>query len=68
MPKHKNHYLKIGEAALFLNVSTQTLRAWDRERKLKTHRNKENKYRLYSISELQNFKENRKRKYNKTNK
>ncbi len=46
-------YLTIQEAAEFLNVTTQTLRNWDRLKKFKPHRHPMNNYRLYTRTELQ---------------
>jgi len=67
MPKDKIRYLKIKEAAAFLGVSSSTLRAWDKNGKLRASRRKGSKYRLYSMSDLQKFRENnRMRKYNKS--
>jgi len=47
--------LKIKEAAEFLGVSPQTLRTWDKNKKLPALRHPLNKYRLYKIAELENF-------------
>lgn len=46
-------YLQIKEAAEKLGVSASTLRNWEKQGKLKAHRNPNNKYRLYKISELE---------------
>lgn len=48
----KNQCLQIKEAAEFLNVTTQTLRNWDKANKLKSHRHPINKYRLYKRADL----------------
>ncbi|OGF52491.1 hypothetical protein A3I27_04095 [Candidatus Giovannonibacteria bacterium RIFCSPLOWO2_02_FULL_43_11b] len=61
-------YLKIKDAAIFLGVSPETLRFWEKSDKLKCFRDPKNKYRLYKISLLQKFRENHKRKYNKSKK
>ena len=45
-------YLKIKEAAALLGVSSMTLRNWDKQEKLKPHRNPINGYRLYKKDEL----------------
>jgi excisionase family DNA binding protein len=45
-------YLKIKEAAEYLNVTAQTLRNWDNDGKLKPYRNPMNKYRLYKKADL----------------
>ncbi len=44
--------LRIQEAAKFLKVTSQTLRNWDNQGKLKPHRHPMNNYRLYKKSEL----------------
>lgn len=46
-------YLKIKDAADLLGVSASTLRNWEKQGKLKAHRNPNNKYRLYKKSELE---------------
>ena len=45
-------YLRISEAAEFLGVAQATLRNWGRNRKIATHRNPVNGYRLYRKSDL----------------
>ncbi len=47
-------YVTIKSAADILNISTETLRNWDRSGKLKAKRDK-NGYRVYNISELEKF-------------
>lgn len=42
-------------ASDILAVSANTLRQWDKIGKLKAIRNKNNKYRLYDISEIQDL-------------
>lgn len=66
MENNYRQYLKINQAAQFLGVSRETLRDWDRSKKLQAFRHPKNKYRLYRISELQKSKENHKRKYHKS--
>ena len=44
--------LRIKEAAELLKVTPQTLRNWDNQGKLKTHRHPMNNYRLYKKSDL----------------
>ncbi|HEX5632560.1 MAG TPA: MerR family DNA-binding transcriptional regulator, partial [Gemmatimonadales bacterium] len=44
--------LSLSEAAALLGVSVQTLRRWDREGKLRAHRNPVNGYRQYARDEL----------------
>ena len=51
MPK-LDGYLRIKEAAEYLGVSTNTLRSWGRNGKLKERRHPMNGYRLYSQKEL----------------
>lgn len=46
-------YLTIQQAARFLGVSTQTLRRWDSEGKLKSVRHPGNDYRYYKRSDLE---------------
>lgn len=46
-------YLTIKEAAVFLGVSPNTLRNWERAGRLATHRHPFNRYRLYKKADLQ---------------
>jgi MerR family transcriptional regulator, copper efflux regulator len=46
-------YLTIKEAAEFLGVSPSTLRNWEKQGKLSTHRNPVNRYRLYRKDDLE---------------
>lgn len=48
-------YLTVKEAAEFLEVSALTLRNWDNNGKLHAYRHPINKYRLYSIGDLEKF-------------
>ena len=48
-------YLMINEAAEFLGVSKDTLRRWDRARKLKARRHPVSNFRLYLRSDLDEF-------------
>lgn len=50
-----NGYLTIGDAAKFLGVSVQTLRYWDKKKKIVSSRNPINDWRLYRIADLQNI-------------
>jgi excisionase family DNA binding protein len=50
-----NEYLKIRDAANVLGVHPDTLRRWEREKKLNTYRHPLNRYRLYLRSELENL-------------
>jgi len=45
-------FLKVGEAAELLGVSASTIRNWEREGKLRAHRNPFNGYRLFDKREL----------------
>lgn len=45
-------YLKIKDAAALVGVSSMTVRNWDKQEKLKPHRNPINGYRLYKKEEL----------------
>jgi MerR family transcriptional regulator, copper efflux regulator len=47
------HYLKIKKAAEFLGVHPNTLRNWERNKKITTHRNPLNRYRLYKKEDLE---------------
>jgi len=46
-------YLKITEAAKFLGVTTNTLRNWEKEKKITVYRNPQNMYRLYKKEDLE---------------
>ena len=47
-------YVTIQSAAEILGISVETLRNWDKKRKLSALRDK-NGYRMYKISELETF-------------
>ena len=47
-----NKYLTIKEAAEFLDVTGQTLRNWDKQRRLTPYRHPINNYRLYKKRDL----------------
>lgn len=49
------NYLKIGEAADKLGVSTETLRRWDKSGKFKSERHPINNYRVYKEVHIENF-------------
>lgn len=49
------HYLTIKEAADFLDITTLTLRNWDKKGKLVAFRHPINDYRLYRIADLEKF-------------
>jgi len=46
-------YLKITEAAKFLGVTANTLRNWEKEKKIMVYRNPQNLYRLYKKEDLE---------------
>lgn len=46
-------YLKIQDAADFLGVTPNTLRNWQKERKITAYRNPLNRYRLYKKEDLE---------------
>ena len=46
-------YLKIGDAADFLGVSTNTLRNWQQKGIIKVYLNPKNRYRLYKKEDLE---------------
>ncbi len=48
-----DEYLKVNAAALYLGVSASTLRNWEKQGKLSTHRNPINGYRLYKKQDLE---------------
>ena len=53
---HKiDDYLKIKDAAALLGVSQNTLRNWEKQKKLKTYRNPVNRYRLYLRKDLEDL-------------
>lgn len=46
-------YLKIKDAATIVGVSPSTLRNWEKQGKLRAHRNPVNSYRLYKRNDLE---------------
>jgi excisionase family DNA binding protein len=46
-------YLKIEEAAEFLGVSANTLRNWEKAKKIRSYRNPLSNYRLYKKEDLE---------------
>ncbi len=48
-------YFTVTEAALFLGVSPNTLRNWEKAKKIRVYRNPINHYRLYKKYELEAF-------------
>lgn len=46
-------YLKIKDAAKFLGVTPNTLRNWEKEKKIQVYRNPQNDYRLYKKEDLE---------------
>ncbi|GMU18905.1 MAG: hypothetical protein AMXMBFR12_00970 [Candidatus Babeliales bacterium] len=53
MIKKINEYIRIKDAAQFLGVSENTLRNWEKEKKISVYRNPLNRYRLYSKEDLE---------------
>ena len=51
--KKINEYMRIHEAAKFLGVTANTLRNWEKDKKLNVHRNPLNHYRLYAKEDLE---------------
>ena len=52
MPSKLNEYLTIRQAAEYLGVAPNTLRAWGNDGKVPMHRNPMNGYRLFKVSDL----------------
>ena len=48
-----NSYLTIKQAAKFLGVTSNTLRNWEKNKKITTYRNPLSRYRLYKIKDLE---------------
>lgn len=48
-------YLKIKDAAEFLGVTPNTLRNWEKDKKIIVYRNPQNSYRLYKKEDLENL-------------
>lgn len=46
-------YLKIKDAAKFLGVTPNTLRNWEKDKKIIVYRNPQNSYRLYKQEDLE---------------
>jgi MerR family transcriptional regulator, copper efflux regulator len=46
-------YLSVKNAACFLGVTPNTLRNWERNKKIATYRNPQNTYRLYKKEDLE---------------
>ncbi|MCP6719144.1 MAG: MerR family DNA-binding transcriptional regulator [Patescibacteria group bacterium] len=51
----QKRYLKIGEVANILGVTTLTLRNWDKLGKLKSYRHPINNYRVYKPEDIEFF-------------
>lgn len=51
-------YLKIQDAAKFLGVNANTLRNWEKEKKIMVYRNPQNSYRLYRKQDLEKLLDN----------
>ena len=54
-PATVNNYLTVTKAAEVLGVSPDTLRNWDRSKKLQPLRHPLNGYRLYRLADLEAF-------------
>lgn len=48
-------FLRIDEAANLLGISTQTLRNWEKRGELIPYRNPVNNYRMYKVSQIEEF-------------
>lgn len=46
-------YLKVKDAAKFLGVTPNTLRNWEKDKKIPVYRNPQNSYRLYKKEDLE---------------
>jgi len=55
MVKKIDEYLSIKKAAAFLGVTPNTLRNWEKEKKIPVYRNPQNRYRLYKLEELEHL-------------
>lgn len=51
--KKIDDYLTIKEAAEFVGVTANTLRNWERDKKITVYRNPQNSYRLYKKEDLE---------------
>ena len=51
----KKRFITIKEAAEFLEVSSMTLRNWDKSGKLVAQRHPINNYRVYTMADLERF-------------
>lgn len=51
--KKIDDYLTIKEAAQFVGVTANTLRNWERDKKITVYRNPQNSYRLYKKEDLE---------------
>ncbi|MCC6148840.1 MAG: helix-turn-helix domain-containing protein [Planctomycetes bacterium] len=51
--KDAEELLTVSQAAVFMGVSSNTIRNWDRSGKLKAVRHPMNKYRLYNRKQLE---------------
>ena len=51
--KKFDEYMNITEAAKFIGVTANTLRNWEKEKKIKVYRNPLNQYRLYKREYLE---------------
>ena len=51
--KKINEYMNIKQAARFIGVTENTLRNWEKDKKLNVFRNPLNRYRLYKKEDLE---------------
>lgn len=51
--KKITEYFTIKQAAKFVGVTANTLRNWERDKKITVYRNPQNKYRLYKKEDLE---------------
>ena len=62
--KKINEYMNIKQAARFIGVTENTLRNWEKDKKLNVLRNPLNRYRLYKKEDLAKLLEDIKPAYN----
>ena len=58
MIKKISEYMNIKKASEFIGVTPNTLRNWEKEKKIKVCRNPNNRYRLYDQEDLEAFLKN----------
>ncbi len=55
MSDQNKEYISINESARLLGVTPQTLRAWEKKGVLVPYRNPINKYRMYRVTQIEDF-------------